>query len=104
MTADPPSPASPPAMSMTSAQVRSTLIPATRAADGFAPIDRNSNPVVVRFSSHHTPKAHASAIRKPALIRRLEPASSGRWALDAIGGVIGLDDPGACSSEGDDSR
>ncbi len=104
MTAEPASPASPPAISMTSTQERSTFMPATRAADAFAPTLRNSNPVVVRFSSHQTPNAQARAIRNPALIRRLVPASSGRCALDAIGGVIGLGEPGACSSDWEDSR
>ena len=70
----------------------------------FAPTLRNSNPVVVRFSSHQTPNAQARAIRKPALIRRLVPASSGRCAFDAIAGVIEFDPPGACSSDCEDSR
>ena len=89
---------------MTSAQDRSTFIPATRAADALAPTDRNSNPVVVRLSSHQTANAQARAIRNPALIRRLVPASSGRCALNAIGGVIGLGQPGACSRDWEDSR
>src|SRR5215469_5680178 len=104
MTADPASPARPPAITKASTQLRSTFMPATRAADGFAPTDRNSNPVVVLFSSHHTPNAHARAIRNPALIRRLDPASSDRCALDQIAGVIELADPGARISDGDDSR
>src|ERR1700733_6951197 len=104
MTADPASPARPPAIRKTSTQLRSTFMPATRADDGLAPTDRNSNPVVVLFSSHHAPNAHAIAIRNPTLIRKLVPAISGRCALDAIGRVIGLGDPGACSSDGDDSR
>src|SRR5215469_912085 len=104
MTADPASPASPPPIRKTSAQDRSTFMPATRAAEGLAPTDRNSNPVVVRFSSHHTPIAHAIAIRNPALIRRLVPAISGRCALDAMGGVIELADADDRISDGDDSR
>ena len=71
-------------------------MPATRAALGFLPMLRNSKPVVVRFSSHHTPAAQASAMRKPALIRRCEPNSSGRCALPAMGAVIWLLLCGAC--------
>ena len=98
------SPASPPPIVITSAQLRSTFIPATREALALAPMLRNSNPVVVRLSSHQTANAAASAIRKPALMRRWVPASSGRWALDVIGGVIAFDPPGACISECEDSR
>ena len=90
------SPARPPAIAMTRTQLRSTFMPATRAALAFLPMLRNSNPMVVRSSSHHTPAAQASAIRKPALIRRCVPNSSGRCASEAIAGVIGLTVPGAC--------
>src|ERR1700676_909011 len=89
MTAEPASPASPPAISITSTQLRSTFMPATRAALGFLPTLRNSNPVVVRLSSHQTLPAQASAIRKPALIRRCEPNSRDRRAFPAMGRVIG---------------
>src|SRR5215469_18108576 len=104
MTVDAASPASPPPIAITSDQLRSTFIPATREAFGLAPMLRNSNPVVVRLSSHHTPNAQASASRKPTLMRRWVPAINGRCALDATRGVIGFGDPGACSSEGEDSR
>ena len=96
MTTAPLSPASPPAISITSTQFRSTFMPATRAALGFLPMLRNSKPVVVRFSSHQMPAAQASAMRKPALIRRCEPNSSGRCASPAIGEVIALLVWGAC--------
>ena len=46
--------------------------------------------MVLRSSSHQTPAAQASASRKPALIRRCGPDSSGRCALLAIAGLIGL--------------
>src|ERR1700729_2468480 len=97
-------PARPPEIVITSVQLRSTFIPATREALALAPMLRNSNPVVVRLSSHHTARAAASAIRKPALMRRWVPASSGRWALDVIGRVIAFDPPGASISELEDSR
>src|SRR3984957_18855650 len=97
-------PASPPEIVITRAQLRSTFIPATREALTLAPMLRNSNPVVVRLSSHHTASAAASAIRKPALMRRWVPASSGRWALDVIGRVIEFRPPGASIREGEEGR
>ena len=96
ITVDAASPASPPAIAITSTQFRSTFMPATRAALGFLPTLRNSNPVVVRLSSHQTATAQASATRKPALMRRCVPNSSGRCASPAIGSGIGLTVPGAC--------
>ena len=60
----------------------------------------DSNPMVVRSSSHQMPAAQASATRKPALMRRCVPNSSGRCAFPAMAGVIGLTVPGACSGSG----
>ena len=96
MTEDAASPASPPASSMASTQVRSTLIPAVRAALGLAPTVRNWKPIVLRFSSHHTPAAASRASRKPALIRRLGPAMCHSRALTAITGLIRSVRPGCC--------
>ena len=91
------SPARPPASSMTSTQLRSTLIPAVRAALGLAPTVRNSKPVVLRSSSHHTPAAAASASRNPALTRRLGPAMCHSRESIAITGLIRLVLCGCCS-------
>jgi hypothetical protein len=71
-------------------------MPATRAALGFLPMARNSNPVVVRYSSHHTPNAHASAIRNDTLIRSVEPNRCGRCASPAMNGLIRSVRPGRC--------
>src|ERR1700733_2966936 len=97
-------PASPPAIVTPGVQLPPPFMPATREALALAPMLRNSNPVVVRLSSHQTARAAASAIRKPALSRRWVPASSGRWALDVIGRVIAFDPPGASISECEESR
>ncbi len=96
ITPEPASPASPPAISITSTQERSTFMPATRAALGFLPMARNSNPVVVRYSSHHTPNAQARATRNPALIRSVEPNRCGRCASPAMNGLIRSVRPGRC--------
>ena len=96
MTVEAASPASPPAISMTSTQERSTFMPATRAALGFLPMVRNSKPGVVRYSSHHTPNAQARASRNPALIRSVEPNRCGRCASPAMKGLIRSDRPGRC--------
>src|ERR1700753_1597014 len=88
MTVEADRPASPPAISMTRIQVRVTLMPELRAAFGLAPTVRNSKPSVLRFISHHTPAAQASATRNPALIRRWVPNSSGRCALLSMFGLI----------------
>src|SRR5262249_28249406 len=93
------SPARPPAISMTQIQDRDTLMPALRAAFAFAPTLRNSNPIVLRFSSHHTPTAQARASRKLALTRRGEPRSSGRCASLWISGLTRSVRPGRCIAE-----
>ena len=81
---------------MTSTQLRSTLIPAVRAALGLAPTVRNSKPVVLRSSSHHTAAAAARASRKPALTRRLGPAMCHSRASTAITGLIRSVRSGCC--------
>ncbi len=62
-------PARPPAMIMTPASARLTLMPAVRAAFGLAPTARNSNPMVERSSSHQTKAAAPSARRNPRFSR-----------------------------------
>ncbi len=74
-------------------------MPALRAAFGLAPTLRNSKPIVLRLSSHHTPTAQARASRKLALTRRCEPSSSGRCASPAMTGLIRSDRPGRCIAE-----
>src|SRR5580765_6077832 len=98
MTVEAAIPASPPAISMTSTQERSTFMHATRAALGFLPMVRNSKPGVVRYSSHHTPNAHARASRNPALIRRVEPDGGGWCASPAIEVVLRSDREGPCTT------
>ena len=58
-------PARPPAISMTPMSARLTLMPAVRAAFGFAPTARNWKPMVERSRSHQTKAAATSARRKP---------------------------------------
>src|ERR1700722_6391715 len=99
MTVGAASPARPPPIAITRAQLRSTFIPATRDALALEPTLRNSNPVVVRLSSHHTANAAASAIRKPTLMRRWVPAISGSRASDAIAWGMEFDGPGGGISD-----
>ena len=95
MTAAPASPARPPAISITSTQLRSTFIPAVRAALGLAPTVRNRNPTVDRDSSHHTPPAAARATRRPASTCGGGPPTCGSAASDAMFGLISFACPGS---------
>src|SRR5260370_32847457 len=97
-------PARPPAISITSAQLRSTLIPALRAARGLAPTVRNWKPIVLRLSSQATPATAARAIRNPTLACGGGPPRCGNMALAAIGGAIWLDWPGCCRRCGGEGK
>ena len=97
MTAEAARPARPPAISMTSAQLRSTLMPALRAARGLAPTVRNWKPMVLRESSQATPAAAAIATRKPTFACGGGPPTCGKIAFLSIGGAIWLDWCGCCS-------
>src|SRR5215472_11027931 len=97
-------PARAPEISMTVAQLRSTLIPALRAARGLAPTVRNWKPIVLRDSSQATTATAASASRKPTLACGGGPPTCGKIALELMGGAIELDWPGCCSRCGDESR
>ena len=87
-------PARPPEISMTSAQLRSTLMPALRAARGLAPTVRNWNPMVLRLSSQATPATAARATRNPTFACGGGPPTCGNVAFSWIGGAIWLDWPG----------
>ena len=79
-------------------------MPALRAALGLAPTVRNSNPVVLRASSHHTAAAAASAIRKPTPTCGGGPPTCGNCAEVWMFGVTRFDWPGCCSALGVPSR
>ena len=62
MTAAPPSPASPPEITIDRTVDQAMLMPAYRAADGLRPTARNSNPFVERKRNQLTTMAATMAI------------------------------------------
>src|SRR5690625_4506102 len=92
-TEAPPSPARTPATPRTHTYTMFTLMPAVRAASGFAPTARNLNPRVERSISHHTPRAASSASTNPRWSRNGSGSNRGSIALSATGGVIGCAAP-----------
>src|SRR5690625_3020045 len=89
ITDAPPKPDKIPATTITHTYVVLTLIPAVRAACGFAPTALNLNPRVDRSINHHTPAAATRAKINPKCKREGSGNSRGNIALDASGGVIG---------------
>ena len=75
---------------MTSVVTFSTEIPAVRAAAGFRPVARNSNPIVERSSSHHTNSAAARAAMNPKCTRKESPSSLGYIAVSRTGMDFGF--------------
>jgi hypothetical protein len=68
-------------------------MPAVRAAFGLAPTARNSKPMVLRSSSHHTPTAARITSTNPRCSRE---SSKNRvsWAESSTIGLTGFDAPG----------
>lgn len=68
-------------------------MPAVRAALGLAPTARNSKPIVLRSSSHHTPNAARMTSTNPRCSRE-SSKNRGSWADPSTIGLTGLDAPG----------